>query len=157
MPSCLKEEELPIEQERPPLSGPLRVGTPELYHLASPGRVHSRTVSHSGAEVYEGNSLFGVLVAWKVPSMQLDSQSSITLQSLRSQARKQPGWVISSPCSPGSLGLIWPSCWSYFPVQGVFPGKSDHCKVWEARPTVVRGKKCENASPECVRPFSAVD
>lgn len=59
MPSCLKERKLPIVQERPPLSGPLRVGTPELYHPASPGRVHSRTVSHSGAEVYEGNSLWG--------------------------------------------------------------------------------------------------
>lgn len=130
--AILLEGRFPIVQERPPLSGPFRVGTPRLYPLASPGRVHSRTISHSGAEVYEGNSLFGVLVAWKVPSMQLDSQSSITPQSLWSQVRKQPVWVISSPCSPGSLGLVWPSCWSYLPVQGVFPGKSDHCKVREA-------------------------
>lgn len=60
------------------------------YSLVSPGRAHPRTISHSGVEVYKGKSLW-VSVAWKVPSMWLDSQSPIAPQPLLLQARKQPG------------------------------------------------------------------
>lgn len=161
MPSCLKEGELLIVQVRPPLSGSFRAGTPGCYSVASPGRVHPRTISHSGVEVYEGNCLFGVSVAWKVLCMQLDSQSPIAPNPLLSQARKQPGLrdqqpLLSWEARSGLAKLLELALDAECVPREAGPSQGS-ALPWEARPTAVRGKKCENASPECATPFSVDD
>lgn len=50
---------LTVQSEALPFRSP-RARTLGLYPLASPRRVHPRTVSHSGVEVYEGDCLWNV-------------------------------------------------------------------------------------------------
>lgn len=104
----------------------------------------------------------GMFVAWKVPSMQLDNQSPMAPQPLQPRARKQPGLG-----DPAALTLPGPrsdlvKLLKLPPHGGMFPGKPGHCKVqeafpWESRPSAVGGQKRESASPECAPPFSVVD
>lgn len=86
-------------------------------------------------------------------------------QPLQPQTRKQPGLNDQQPLFSWGPRSDLAKLLELPPREGVFPGKPGHGKVqeallWEvreARPTVVGGKKRENASPECATPSSAAD
>lgn len=97
--------------------------------------------------------------------MQLDSQFPTAPQPLGSQARKQAGLGEQQPLLSGEPRSGLTKLLELSPDAGCVlrearPLQGPEAPPWEtreARPRAVRGKKCENASPECATPFSVVD